>query len=87
MSMPWTVIYMASLAPDGDPCVAVGEISSSPDIKIARVDAEQRFGTSIMAMIPGFHMEKTYIFDKWFADGREPLTMYNPRNKKWSANK
>ena len=84
--MPWTVIYRASLQ-GGESTVAVGEMSSSHDIKTARVAAEQRFGTCIMAMVPGFHMEKTYIFDKWFEDGREPVKLYNPRNKKWSATK
>jgi len=84
--MPWTVIYQASLQ-GGESTVAVGEISSSHDIKIAREEAGKRFGTIIMAMIPGFHMDKTYIFDRWFENGHEPVKMYNPRNKKWSATK
>lgn len=87
MNVPWTVIYMAALQGGEGSTVAVGEMRSSPDIKVARVCADQRFGTSVLAMIPGFHMDKTYIFDKWYEHGKEPVMMYNPRNKKWSATK
>ena len=83
--MLWTVIYEGALQAGEGSTVAVGEMSSSHDIKIARKDAGRRFGTEIIAMIPGFHMEKTYIFDSWYENRQEPISAYNPRIKKWSA--
>jgi hypothetical protein len=87
MNVPWTVLYRAVLQDGEGSTAAVGEMRSSRDIAVARKDADIKFGKEIIAMIPGLHMEKTYLFDHWHEDGAEPISVYNPRNKKWSATK
>ena len=82
--MWWTVFYMASRA-EGGSSICVDEMLGPKDMLDARCTAGVKYGTEILAMIPGCHMEKSYLFTRHYEDGRKPFYVYQPESHKSSA--
>ena len=76
--MIWTVFFTTACAgSDGNFTQGIGveEMFSSHDITVARKEAS-RYGTGILAMIPGSHINKTYLFDRAYESGQEPVSYH-----------
>lgn len=71
--IPWTVLYLWD---NKDvPCIGVGEIDAPHGIEEAKKHAEREFEFvgEVVTMIPGCHMNKTYLFTEMFENGNRPF--------------
>tara|TARA_R110002110_G_scaffold96410_1_gene248375 strand:- start:853 stop:1113 length:261 start_codon:yes stop_codon:yes gene_type:complete len=62
--IPWTVMYAWIDPTSGASGIAVGEVSAPHGPVAAAPYARDKFGAAVVAMIPGCHMNKTYLFDQ-----------------------
>ena len=73
--MIWTVFFTtACMKTDGTTTRGIGaeEFFGPHDIVEARRKAAT-YGSNILAMIPGSHINKTFLFDREYENGREPI--------------
>lgn len=76
--MIWTVFFTTvSLGSDGisERSIAAEEFFGPHDIQEARA-AASTYGSTILAMIPGSHLNKTYLFDRGYEGGKKPIKYY-----------
>jgi hypothetical protein len=74
--MIWTVFFTtACIGPDGISHQGIGaeEFFGPHDITEAR-KAASTYGSTILAMVPGSHVNKTYLFDREYEHGRKPVS-------------
>tara|TARA_R110002020_G_scaffold43230_1_gene125896 strand:+ start:2749 stop:2970 length:222 start_codon:yes stop_codon:yes gene_type:complete len=53
--------------------IGAEEFFGPHDIAAARAVASE-YGSHILAMIPGSHVAKTYLFDREYESGRKPIS-------------
>lgn len=82
--IPWTVMYLWEGSEEASR-VAVGEVSAPHGPKDAALYAREKFGEQVVAMIPGNHMKKTYLFSDSYENGRSPILHVDGETKKRSA--
>ena len=82
--IPWTVMYLWRDAQESSR-VGVGEVSAPHGAEDAASYAREKFGEEIVAMIPGSHMKKTYIFSDAHESGNSPFLHIDGETQKRSA--
>lgn len=82
--IPWTVMYRWEGSEDVSR-VAVGEVNAPHGPKDAALYAREKFGAEVVAMIPGNHMKKTYLFSDFHEKGTSPFLHVDGETKKRSA--
>ena len=76
--MIWTVFFTtACMKPGGTTTRGVGveEFFGPHSVTEARKQAST-YGSVILAMIPGSHVNKTYLFDREYENGQKPITYH-----------